>query len=170
MIRNLQFNQRLLLSIALISGFVLLVLAMLMSYILASSGSPPSPLVDLLFRYHFEMMLLVSVLGIVVGASVYFLMHQSVEIKSQESKFNANLLLNFLSREEKAAIEYLVQNEGHTTQSQISRLEGMTRLRAHRLVLRLVEKKIIRLEKLGKTNQLWLAPEIYEALRKPSSP
>jgi hypothetical protein len=42
----------------------------------------------------------------------------------------------------------------------------MTKLRAHRTVLKLAGKRIIRIEKLGKTNQLWLAGSIYEALNK----
>ncbi len=165
MVRNMKFNQRLLLSIALLAGFGLLVLTMLMSYIYVTNGLPAPPLVMLLFEYHFEIMILVSVLGIVVGASMYFLMHEQVEVKTKEAAGNAQMLLTFLSGEERTVVELLLKSEGHTTQAQASKLEGMTRLKAHRTVLRLADKKIIRIEKLGKTNQLWLAGSIYDALR-----
>ncbi len=165
MVRNMKFNQRLLVAISILAGFGLLVLAMLMSYIYVTNGLPSPPFVMLLFQYHFEIMILVSVLGIVVGASMYFLMHEQVEVKTREATGNAQMLLTFLSTEERAVVELLLKSEGHTTQAQASKLEDMTRLKAHRTVLRLADKKIVRIEKLGKTNQLWLAGSIYDALR-----
>lgn len=165
MVRNMKFNQRLLLAIAILCGFALLVIAMLLSYIYLTNGLAAPPFFDFLFDYHLELMVLVAVLGIVVGASMYFLMHEQVEVKSQEAAVNAQLLLTFLSNEERMVVELLMKSEGHTTQAQASKLEGMTRLKAHRTVLRLADKKIVRIEKLGKTNQLWLAGSIYDALR-----
>lgn len=93
-------------------------------------------------------------------------MYERVEVKAKEAAGNARLLLTFLSPEERAAVELLVSSEGHTTQGQVSHQEGMTRLKAHRTVIKLEKKKIIRVEKLGKTNQLWLATSIYDALRE----
>ncbi len=165
MVRNMHFNQRLLIAISILSGFVLLVMAMLLSYILATNGMAESPIIMALYTYHLETMILVSVLGIVVGAAVYFLMSERVQIKTREATGNAKLLLSFLSTEERAVVELLLASDGHTTQAQVSHLEDMTRLKAHRTVLRLSEKKIIRIEKLGKTNQLWLAVSIYDALK-----
>ncbi|MFH1095463.1 MAG: hypothetical protein V1728_04565, partial [Candidatus Micrarchaeota archaeon] len=156
MVGNMHLNQRLLIAISILSGFILLVLAMLLSWILVTNGMAASPILMLLYNYHLEVMILVSVLGIVVGASMYFLMSGQVQVKTREATGNAKLLLSFLSTEEKAVVEFLLSNEGHTTQAQVSRLEDMTRLKAHRTVLRLAEKKIVRIEKLGKTNQLWL--------------
>ena len=152
-------------AIALLCGFALLVLAMLMSYIYVTNGLNAPPFMVALFQYHFELMIVVSVLGIVVGAAMYFLMHEQVAEKTREAKGNAKLLLTFLSAEERAVVELLLKSEGHTTQAQASKLEDMTRLKAHRTVLRLADKKIVRIEKLGKTNQLWLAGSIYDALR-----
>ena len=165
MVRNMKFNQRLLMAIALLCGFGLLVIAMLLSWIYVTNGLTVPPFMMFLFEYHLELMILVSVLGIVVGASMYFLMHEQVEVKTREAAGNAALLLTFLSLEERTVVELLLKSEGHTTQAQASKLEGMTRLKAHRTVLRLADKKIVRIEKLGKTNQLWLAGTIYDALR-----
>ena len=164
MAENRNFNSRVLLAIAILAGFVLLVIAMLMSYVLAMNNMPSSPLISLLFQYHLELMVLVSILGIVVGASVYFLMSGQVQEKTKEAAVNAELLLTFLGHDERAIVGLLRTSDGHTTQSQVSRLEGMTRLRAHRTVAKLADKKIIRVEKLGKINQLWLAKSIYDAL------
>ncbi|VVB56612.1 Uncharacterised protein [uncultured archaeon] len=162
--RNMPFKQRFLLSVAIMAGFILLVFAMLGSYIWATSGEAAPGFVEFLFRFHFEMMIAVSLLGIVVGAAMYFLMAERVQVAARDSAGNAGLLLSFLSTDERDVVEFLLKSEGHTTQAQVSRLEGMSRLRAHRVVGRLEEKKIVRIEKLGKTNQLWLAKSIYEAL------
>ncbi|VVC01133.1 Uncharacterised protein [uncultured archaeon] len=164
MLRNMPQNQRLMLSVSLLGGFILLVIAMLLSYIWSAGGNGEPPFLELLSRFHFELMIVVSFLGIAVGAAMYFLMAERVEVKQREAAGNAQLLLSFLSADERAVVEFLLKSEGHTTQAQVSRLDDMTRLRAHRVVLRLVEKKIVRVEKLGKTNQLWLAKSIYEAL------
>ncbi|MBU0585985.1 hypothetical protein KJ780_00580 [Candidatus Micrarchaeota archaeon] len=151
------------LAIALIAGFMLIVLVMLLSYVLATSGMEIAFPLSIFHTYHLEVMILVSVLGLVIGASVYFLMHEQVIVKTQEAAGNAHLLLTFLSPEERAVVELLVDSEGHTTQAQLSKM--MSRLKAHRTVLRLEKRKIIRIEKLGKTNQLWLTQSIYDALR-----
>lgn len=162
--RNMPFNQRLLLTISIFGGFILLVIAMLLSYIWSSGGTGEPPFLELLSRFHFELMIAVSFLGIGVGAAMYFLMQAQTQEKAREATGNAKLLLSFLSGDERAVVELLLKSEGHTTQAEVSRLEDMTRLRAHRVVLRLVDKKIIRVEKMGKTNQLWLAKSIFEAL------
>lgn len=164
-LRNKPFNQRLLLAIAILSGFLLLMFATLVGYVFALSGNVPSPIIGFLFEHHSEMMVATSVLGIIVGASVYFLMSEQVEVVKQESQINAELLLSFLSHDERAVVELLKDSEGHTTQAQLSKLPNMSRLKAHRVVLRLAERKIIRIEKLGLTNQLWLMGSIFDALK-----
>ena len=162
--RNMPFNQRLLLAISIFGGFILLVIAMLLSYIWSAGGTGEPPFLELLSRFHFELMIAVSFLGILVGAAMYFLMQEQAQLKAREATGNAQLLLSFLNSDERAVVELLLKSEGHTTQAQVSKLDDMTRLRAHRVVLRLVDKKIIRVEKMGKTNQLWLAKSIFEAL------
>jgi len=164
LLRNMPFNQRLMLSVSILGGFILLVIAMLLSYIWSAGGEGEPPFLELLSRFHFELMIAVSFLGIGVGAAMYFLMQEQAQVKAREAIGNAQLLLSFLNSDERAVVELLLKSEGHTTQAQVSRLDDMTRLRAHRVVLQLVDKKIIRVEKLGKTNQLWLAKSIYEAL------
>jgi uncharacterized membrane protein len=164
MFRNIKFKQRLIIASIMLSSFILLVFAMLGSYIWATAGFGAPEFVELLYRFHFELMIIVSVLGVFVGAATYFLLYEKAETASKEAVWNAELLLSFLNADERAVVEALAKSDGHTTQAQISRMEGMTRLRAHRVVLKLAEKKIIRIEKLGKTNQLWLAKPIYQAL------
>ena len=161
---NMPFHQRLWLSISIFAGFILLVLAMLVSYTWELSGAQAPPFLDFLMRFHFELMVFVALCGLLSGAALYFLMRETAVVKAREAAGNAELLLSFLSSDERAVVELLLKSEGHTTQAQVSHLGEMTRLRAHRVVLRLADKKIIRIEKLGKTNQLWLAKSIYEAL------
>lgn len=63
MVRNIPFNRRLLLAIVMLSVFILLVIAMLLSYILATNGYASTPLIATLFSYHLETMLVVSFLA-----------------------------------------------------------------------------------------------------------
>jgi uncharacterized membrane protein len=162
---GMKFNRRLLAAGAILGIFTLAAAGMVASYVLAVNGFGTSPFLGFLFQYHIEMMLGVSIAGVVVGAAVYFLLRENAQEKSVEAAGNAELLLSFLGSDERDVVRLLLDSEGHTTQAQISKSTGISRLRAHRVVGRLLARKLITAEKIGKTNMLWLANSVYEALR-----
>ncbi len=158
------FNKRILAAIAIVSGFLLLVAALLASYYLGPGQSPDwfRPFI----QYHVEFMVALALLGILVGMAIAYLAFEKVEQVSAESKVNAEMMLGFLSADERKAVNYLVQNGGRAYQNEISRIEGMSRLRAHRVVQKLEEKKIVHAERHGKANKLQLADAIFDALKQ----
>ena len=159
-----KLNKRLLIAIGLVSAFLLMVIALLASYYLLP-GQAPSWF-NIFIQYHVEFMVAIAFVGIFVGIAVAYLAFEKVEEKTVESKINAEMLLSFLSNEEKKTISYLIENDGKAYQNEVSRIEGMTRLKAHRVVNKLAEKLILSIEKHGKANKLKLAEQIYDALKK----
>jgi uncharacterized membrane protein len=77
-----------------------------------------------------------------------------------------NLFLKFLNASERKVTEKIIENKGNILQSEISRIEGMTRLKAHRTLKELESKGIVTLEKYGKTNRIILNKEIKNILFK----
>lgn len=92
-------------------------------------------------------------------------------IKSNSKKDNSQLdnnasILKLLNSNEKKVIERIIGNKGSAFQSEISRMEGMTKLKAHRAVKELERKGIVKLEQYGKTNKIILAKDIKEVILK----
>ncbi|MGV8168451.1 MAG: helix-turn-helix transcriptional regulator [Candidatus Nanoarchaeia archaeon] len=104
--------------------------------------------------------------GVVVGASVYFVLNQDLEKKDKTLKHNTNVVLKLLSAEERKVINKLLENNGKVHQSEITYMEGFTKVRAHRIVEILVKKGIVKKETLGKARLITLESDIYEVLKK----
>jgi uncharacterized membrane protein len=83
----------------------------------------------------------------------------------EDLKLNGNSsILKLLNANEKKVMEKIIENEGSALQSEISRMEGMTKLKTHRAVKELERKGIVKLEQYGKTNRIILAKDIKEVI------
>jgi len=96
---------------------------------------------------------------------------RSIEIKTQNKKFvslnsDKDLILRFLSYGERKVIERLMEKKGVVLQAELSRVEGMNKLKAHRAVQELLKKGLIRKEKFGKTFKIYLNDDVKELLVK----
>ena len=88
-------------------------------------------------------------------------------VKKQNLQTNNNgSILKLLNLNEKKVVEKIIENKGSALQSEISRMEGMTKLKAHRAVKELERKGIVKLEQYGKTNKIILAKDIKEVILK----
>ena len=79
---------------------------------------------------------------------------------------NNGSILRLLNSNEKRVVEKIIENRGSVLQAEISRMEGMTKLKTHRAVKELERKGIITLEQFGKTNRIILAKDIKEVMFK----
>ena len=87
--------------------------------------------------------------------------------KKENLKPNNNgSILKLFNLNEKRVIEKLIETKGSALQSEISRMDGMTKLKAHRAVKELERKGIVKLEQYGKTNRIILAKDIKEVILK----
>lgn len=77
-----------------------------------------------------------------------------------------NIILKFLNPSERNIVEMLVQGDGESLQSEISRTGEMNKLRVHRTVKDLERKNIIKVEKYGKTNRITLSEDVENILLK----
>jgi uncharacterized membrane protein len=102
----------------------------------------------------------------IIGASSFYLFSTELAEKDKNLQLNTQLLLSFLNEEERECVKFLIDHNGQAYQYELSKLSGMTRLKAHRLVMRLKDRKIIHVHELGKVNVIVLNPSLLPSGEK----
>jgi hypothetical protein len=104
--------------------------------------------------------------GVVVGASVYFVLSSDLEKKDKTITNNTSVVLKLLSVEERKVVNKLLDNNGKLHQSEITYMDGYTKVKSHRLVETLLKKGIVKKEILGKARLIILEKDLYDVLKK----
>lgn len=120
--------------------------------------------IGLFVRFHFEAMVLIGLLGIGIGMASFYLLSRELQSTHEVVQNQSTLLFSFLTPLEKDCVLFLVKNNGESFQSNLSLLPGMTRLKAHRIVGKLHERKIVHISSHGKANKIALAEEWKKGL------
>ncbi len=97
-------------------------------------------------------------IALVAGAIVFYLLMP----RPQPSGFN-DATLRFLEGDEKVIVKRLVEKDGEALQTELTQLEGMTKVRSHRAIRRLQKKGVVQVIQKGKTNIVRLSGEIYSS-------
>lgn len=161
MFGNLTARRRVALSMGIVGAFLLLFFLLIFTY--SFPGNTPAILL-VLVSYHFEFMLFMVGLGVAVGAASFYLMHEEVEVRGNESRGNAELALSLLNGDERKTVKLLLDGDGECLQAEVARLDGMTRLKAHRVAQGLSKRGVVILERRGKAIVLKLDENIRNAL------
>jgi uncharacterized membrane protein len=82
--------------------------------------------------------------------------HNGGKHAQQKPSIGRELVARLLEPKEMAIVERLIEQPKGIPQSEIVKMSGMTKLKAHRIVERLKNKGIISVQKIGKTNQIKL--------------
>ncbi|MGC9144939.1 MAG: helix-turn-helix transcriptional regulator [Nitrososphaeria archaeon] len=82
---------------------------------------------------------------------VYFLIMPEIQTKDIISDKSEDIL-SFLLPDEKKIVDILIKHDGEYLQKFISKEAGFTRVKTHRVVVRLAQRGIVSLEKRGNTN------------------
>ncbi len=107
----------------------------------------------------------IGFIGLLVGTVVFYIMSDKVVQQGQTLKSNTKVILNFLTPPERKVIETLLENGGKVQQYELSHLPNLNKVKTHRILLNLEQKKIIHKEKLGKINKIVLDKELFDALK-----
>ncbi len=158
-------RREILLLVFILAGFLFIIMALIFSYHLTSEQQQLSPLLGPFISYHVEFMVAVATLGVAVGAGAFYLVSGIIEKSRAETKWNASLLLKFLGEDERTVVEMLLKKRGVAYQSEIAGLEGMSRVKAHRIVSRLLRRGVINVRKAGKINILEMPRELLDGLQ-----
>jgi uncharacterized membrane protein len=104
--------------------------------------------------------------GIIIGAFVFYFMTTKLDDKKKELEKTTSALIQFLSKDERKVVEKIMSESGKVLQSEISRMEGLGKVKSHRILQRLMDRGVIEIEAHGKTNVVRLTKAIKEAILK----
>jgi len=99
--------------------------------------------------------------GAILGAVALYLFYEKTQPSQKE--YDASLALSLMERDEGKIVGRIVEEGGRITQSEISRIEGIGKVKAHRILERLEKRGILAKEQYGKTNMVKLT-EKYRKL------
>jgi uncharacterized membrane protein len=157
-------NKGTLFAVIILSAFLFLTFIFIYSYHLSvehHTDAVNSPLI----KYHIYLMISMAGLGVAVGATVFYFMSRKVDEQQHSAQSNAQVVMRFLSGEERLVVNTILLRGGKILQSELSRQPGMNRVKAHRTLARLSSREVVELGSYGKTRIVTLKPEIYESLR-----
>lgn len=158
-LKSFSMRKRIVLWSALLVVFFLLVFLTSTSYINPSTDG----ILGLITRFHFEFMIGIAFLGVLIGAAGIYIFSSELEKTTDSLKVNTELLLSFLSKQEREVVQFIIDKGGQAFQADVSKIPGMTRLKAHRIITRLSDRQIIQVNSYGKANLITLSPVILRA-------
>jgi len=103
-------------------------------------------------------------IGIIIGVVVFFFMSAKLDNRKKELTKVTDALVQFLSKDERLVVQKLLDNDGKILQAEVSRLEGLGKVKSHRVIQRLIDRGVIEKENFGKTNIIKLNKAVKEAL------
>jgi flagellar basal body-associated protein FliL len=104
-------------------------------------------------------------MGLFIGIIVFYLMFEKEQKKEKIVKVNTQKILELLSKEDKLVINKLLENNGKVRQYEITYIDGLSKLKVHRILRKLEDKGLIKKEKIGKVNSISLDEELYDILK-----
>jgi uncharacterized membrane protein len=124
-----------------------------------------SPFLSFLIDKHTAILFLFLIFAIAFGFFWSNITYVELEKQKKESKNILDIILLFLNKEEKEIIKFLVENNGFTTQSEISKLPGLDRVKAHRSLQKMQEKRLIDIQEHGKIRKVKLKEDILNVIK-----
>ncbi len=104
---------------------------------------------------------LILAFGIVLGAVSFYFLYDRV--KPEIQKKDVSEVIGVLEKSEAKVLRKIVSEGGRVLQAEVSRLDGIGKVKAHRIIQRLEKRGVLETEGAGKTNVIKLT-EKYSKL------
>jgi uncharacterized membrane protein len=102
--------------------------------------------------------------AIFIGSFVYYLTSLKIDNQKEIISKNISLVLNFLDNNEREILNQIIENNGEILQSDLTKKFG--KLKSHRMIKKLESQRVIEVKNEGKTNKIYLKPELKRELVK----
>ena len=113
-----------------------------------------------------------SIITLIVGGIFYTVYrlpsvtgHTSTEHPPDNPAYATEIIARFLKPDEQKVVQTLRQAGGSLLQKEIAKQTGFTRLKTHRILARLAERRVIEVERAGNTNKITLPSWLKETER-----
>lgn len=99
--------------------------------------------------------------GFILGIGAFYFLYKGEQTKE---KLNPEAILSLLNSDERKIISKLIERKGEVIQTELSRIEGLGKVKVHRLIKKLEKRGAVEIEGYGKTNLIKLKKVIREML------
>ena len=123
------------------------------------------PVFNFAIKHHLSIMVVSIFVALAYGFFWSRFLSDKLKKSEIENKNMLDIVMKFLSREEKMVITLLVENNGKAKQSEISKLNNMGRVKALRTVQKMQEKNLVKVVPHGKQRIIELKENIFDLLR-----
>jgi uncharacterized membrane protein len=124
------------------------------------------PLIFWAIQNHLLIMVVLVIISVSFGFMWAVISGEQLKESKNQTKNMLDVLLLFLSTEERLILNYLVDNLGNANQADISRLSDMGRVKAYRSLQRMEEKGIVSITPHGKIRKISLKENIFEVIKE----
>ncbi len=156
----MDIRRKIVLGLVVVSVFIFLITVLVFVYALASGGQQVPDILQPFLVYHIQFMVVMGFFGVGSGLVVYSILNATLEKEKKIVQTNTEIIMKFLGPDEREVVRLMSGKDGMTTQSEMAKLPGMTRLKAHRIVKKLEARGIVHVEKYGKINVVRLVEEL----------
>jgi hypothetical protein len=156
----MDIRKKIILGWLIVSIFIFLVAVLVFVFALYSQGQAIPSILEPFIEWHMHFMVLMGLFGVLSGLMVFSILNTTIEKQKQVVKMNTDIIMKFLTEEDREIVQLLLSKQGMTTQSEIAKLPGMTRLKAHRIVKKLEDRGVVHVEKYGKINMIRIVDEL----------
>jgi uncharacterized membrane protein len=156
--RNIKFYRTTTL-LALVVSLAIVVLLVLAAYAYPQLADL-IPLFSYAIHFHFALMIVAILLSITFGFMWARILNNELETQTEQTQNLGDVVMQFLSFEERAILQHLSQKGGTCKQQEFAYLLEMGRVKAMRTVQKLSQKGIISVEPHGKQRIIKLLVDI----------
>ncbi|MBN1385936.1 hypothetical protein JW968_03080 [Candidatus Woesearchaeota archaeon] len=145
------------------ASLIIAIALTMLTYIYRDMTSANKVITSLLDN-HLTILIIMIIISIAFGFFWAQISYAEISKTKKQTKTMMDIISIFLSEDEKVILGHLVENKGRSSQAEISRLPGMTRVKAYRLLQRMHEKNLIDIETHGKLRNIILHQNILYML------
>ena len=119
-----------------------------------------NPLILFAVEHHGWIMFAGMVVAVLFGYFWSLVLYKEIEKEEKKTQNVLDIVNVFLGEDEKMIIKFLLDSNGKTTQSEITRLNGMNKVKAYRSLQKLQKKGIVLIRPHGKVRYIMLKEEL----------
>ena len=142
--------------------FIVILFLTIISFHYTTSLKKVPIFLTIFVKHHYFFMFFIAIFGVVFGSVTQFLTSKKFVSNKRKLDFLMKHFKNSLSKEERKIVEYLVKSGGACSQYELTKLETLNKLKVSRTLFNMENKELLKKERVGKINKVFLDKEIFE--------
>lgn len=142
--------------------FIIILMFTILSFQYISTGRNIPFYLVFFVEYHSFFMFFIAIFGVIFGSVSQLMTSKRIENDREKLDILKKHFFNSISNDERKIIDYMIKNNGISTQYELTKLENMNKLKVSRLLVDMEKKKLISKKKIGKINKVFLDKELLK--------